>query len=121
MPGSAWRAVEGERGGAQANLACSEEACEHRVDGRLGEGSDVRLEARPLARFHDAVVVGRSELAGEQKEGLVLQVGERDGVRVGQAVAFADLRGERLAAQDFGADAFHRLGMQGEPDVELPG
>ena len=35
----------------------------------------------------------------------MLQVGERDGVPVGQAVALADLRGERLAAEDFGADA----------------
>jgi len=40
---------------------------------------------------------------------------------VGQAVALAELRRERLAAQDFGVDAGHRLGMQRQPDVELPG
>ena len=51
----------------------------------------------------------------------MLEVGERDGARVGKAVAFAEQRGERLDAQDFGADACHRLGMQGEPDVEFPG
>ena len=51
----------------------------------------------------------------------MLQLGERDGARMGKAVAFADLRGERLDAHDFGADACHRLGMQGEPDVEFTG
>ena len=75
---------------------CPEEACERCVDGRFGERSDVRLEARPLARFHDAVVVGRSEFTGEQKEGLVLQVGELDGMRVREAVTSAELRGEGL-------------------------
>jgi len=35
-------------------------------------------------------------------------------------VAFAELRRERLAAKDFGADTCHRLGVQGEPDVEFP-
>ena len=68
------------------------------MDGRLGEGSDLRPEARPLACLDDAVVVGGSELAGEQKEGLVLQVGERDGFRVAKAVAFAEQRGKRLDA-----------------------
>jgi hypothetical protein len=51
----------------------------------------------------------------------VLQVGERDGVRVGEPVACAELSGEGLEAQDLGADACDRLGMQGEPDVEFPG
>jgi predicted ester cyclase len=74
-----------------------------------------------MARLHDAVVVGGSELAGEQEEGLVFQIGERDGIRIGEAVAFAELRSERFAAQDFVGDARHRLGMQGEPDVELSG
>ncbi len=51
----------------------------------------------------------------------MLQVGQRDGTRVGEAVTSAEQRGDRLDAQGLGADACHRLGMQGEPDVEFPG
>ena len=86
---------------------------------RVGEGSDAGLEAGLLAGSDDAVVVGGRELAREQEQRFVLEAGERDGARVGEAVAFADQQHERLDAQGFAAYSPHRLGVQGNPDVDF--
>jgi hypothetical protein len=53
----------------------------------------------------------------EQKNGLVLEAGERDSGGVSQAVPLAQHRGHRLDTQEFAADTSHQLGVQCKPDV----
>jgi predicted ester cyclase len=89
--------------------------------GRVGERFHVGLEAGLLAGGDDAVVVGGGELAREQEQRLVLEARERDRVRAGQAMAFADQDHVRLPAQELAADTPHRLRVQSEPCVELAG
>ena len=63
----------------------------------------------------------RRELAREQEQRFVRELAERDRSCVCQAVTLADQQRERLDAHGLTAHSPHRLGMQGQSDVQLAG
>src|ERR1700691_4513698 len=111
--------VKGKRGRSQANLSPGLQASEHRLRRSISDRLDSWLKARLLAGGDDVIVVSRRKFAWKQKNGLVLETGERDFGGVGQAVSLAQHRGHRLDTQEFAADTSHRLGVQCKPDVLL--
>jgi hypothetical protein len=113
--------VKGKRRRGQANFSPGVQSGEHRLRRRISDRLDAGLKAGLLAGAHDVIVVSRRKFAWKQQNGLVLKAGERDGGGVSQAVPLAQHRGHRLDAQEFAADAFHRLGVQRQPDVLFTG
>src|SRR2546430_2093731 len=118
---SGWTIFRATTPGSAAALWYANEAGDHRLGRRVGEGADPGLETGLLAGGDYAVVVAGSEFAREQQQCLVLEAGDWNRVGVGQAVVLAGQQGKRFRAQQPAAHPSHGLGEQGEPDVLLPG